>query len=85
MEVEPNEDILNWNGQRLIVEEAPEPNDIDWEFIHCSQRAKRWGTVKATFLSLCFMASCYFMIKGITHIQSKLVEKAYAEKERGDL
>jgi hypothetical protein len=36
MDVEPNEEILNWNGQRLIVEEAPEPNDIDWEFIHCS-------------------------------------------------
>jgi hypothetical protein len=31
------------------------------------------------------MASCYFMIKGITHIQSKLVEKAYAEKKRNDI
>lgn len=28
------ESILYWNDNCLYVEQAPEPNDIDWEFIH---------------------------------------------------
>jgi hypothetical protein len=35
-----SEDTLAWEGQKLFVEEAPEPNDVDWEFIHCSTAAK---------------------------------------------
>ena len=25
---------LSWNDQKIFVEQAPEPNDVNWEFIH---------------------------------------------------
>jgi hypothetical protein len=34
------EDVLAWEGHKLFIELAPEPNDVDWEFIHCSTAAK---------------------------------------------
>jgi hypothetical protein len=32
--------VLQWEGKKLFIEEAPEPNDVDWEFIHCSTKDK---------------------------------------------
>ena len=30
----PAKDDLTWDGNKLFIEESPEPDDIDWEFIH---------------------------------------------------
>ena len=32
----PNE--VFWNNNPLFIELAPEPNDVDWEFIHTSTK-----------------------------------------------
>lgn len=31
---------LTWDDNKLFVEESPEPDDIDWEFIHKSTSMK---------------------------------------------
>jgi hypothetical protein len=31
---------LSWHGNKIFIEQAPEPNDIDWEFMHISTNEK---------------------------------------------
>ena len=35
-----DESTLAWEGNKLFIEAAPEPNDVDWEFIHRSTADK---------------------------------------------
>lgn len=28
------DDLLYFNDRHIYIEQAPEPNDIDWEFVH---------------------------------------------------
>ena len=33
-------DDLKLQDRKLFIEQAPEPNDIDWEFLHITTRQK---------------------------------------------
>ena len=45
-----------WGMNKLFVEEAPEPDDIDWEFIHIPTSKKYLQRAKCFLLKICFMA-----------------------------
>lgn len=53
---------LSWMNHKLFIELAPEPNDIDWEFIHVKTDNKiKWRTFSWT-ISLGFMAATFTLI-----------------------
>ena len=58
----PKRDDLMWNKNKLFIEQAPEPDDVDWEFIHVSTKDKIYARIKAWALSFLFMAVCYLGI-----------------------
>ena len=36
----PGPDDLTWYGNKLFIDECPDPDDIDWEFIHIETKRK---------------------------------------------
>ena len=72
-----SENELAWNNHKLIIEEAPEPNDVDWEFIHVTTGEKiKWRIISYS-LSFLFMFVVFMIIYLIAHFQSNLIDKAY--------
>ena len=55
-------DDLTWDGNKLFIEESPEPNDIDWEFIHISTEKKLKYRFFANCMSMLFMVGCLVLI-----------------------
>lgn len=41
------EEDLTWDGNKLFIEEAPEPNEVDWEFIHIETSKKIIARIKS--------------------------------------
>jgi hypothetical protein len=78
---EPDELILE--GNKLYCEQAPEPNDVDWEFVHIPTNHKIKARVKAWSISITFMLSCFFLVWFLTEIGDKLTEKAEEEEAEG--
>ena len=53
---------LAWMNQKLFVELAPEPNDIDWEFAHVKTNKKiKWRSFSWT-ISLGFVSITFILI-----------------------
>ena len=53
---------LGWMNSKLFLELAPEPNDIDWEFIFVRTDLKiKWRSFSWT-LTLCFMLLTFLLI-----------------------
>lgn len=49
-------------NQKLFLELAPEPNDIDWEFLHVKTSNKiKWRSL-SLMISLCFMGGTFLLI-----------------------
>jgi hypothetical protein len=48
------------------LEDAPEPNDIDWEFIHVKTHIKIWKRVKAYTIYFVFEFSVFYLIYWIS-------------------
>lgn len=69
------EEDLIWDGNKLFIEEAPEPNEIDWEFIHVETSKKIVARIKSQLSSFVFMAFCFMIIKTVNHIQNILIEQ----------
>jgi len=41
------EEDLTWDGNKLFIEEAPEPNEVDWNFIHVETSKKIVARIKS--------------------------------------
>lgn len=56
------EDSLAWEGQKLFIEQASEPNEIDWEFIHISTKEKIKGRVLSNVYTSLFVFACFAIL-----------------------
>lgn len=57
---------LSWMDHKLFLHPAPEPNDVDWEFVHVSTRNKmRWRCISWS-ISLGFMVTCFLIIYSLS-------------------
>lgn len=74
-----SDEDLSWNGQKLFVEEAPEPNAIDWEFIHISTIDKLLGRGKALIKTIVFEICCFFFVYLISLNLAIQVDEAYSQ------
>ncbi|EGR27621.1 hypothetical protein IMG5_192990, partial [Ichthyophthirius multifiliis] len=72
-------DSIYYIDRHLYIQQAPEPNDIDWEFINVETSEK----VKCRFLSLIkqiiLMLSSFSVISLIAYAQAYLIDHAYQE------
>ncbi|CAK58012.1 unnamed protein product (macronuclear) [Paramecium tetraurelia] len=74
---------LIFEGHKLYVEEAPEPNDVDWEFIHIQTGQKVKARVIAWSISISFMAGCFFLIWFLSELAERMNEQV-EEQEKKD-
>ncbi|CAD8147563.1 unnamed protein product [Paramecium octaurelia] len=79
-----NED-LSWQGQKLFLEQAPEPNDVDWEFIHITTNEKIFKRVRAWIYYILFESAAFFVIYLISHRLALLGDEAHEEELQGKL
>lgn len=54
-----------WGKFKLLVEEAPEPDDIDWEFIHIPTKDKYLWRFYCFLMKVIVMAISFFAISAI--------------------
>ncbi|KAL4476129.1 hypothetical protein ABPG74_009862 [Tetrahymena malaccensis] len=77
---------------KILIVEAPEPNDIDWEFIHSSTSSKvvarfisliKWVVLIAfSFSIICLIT--YFQNLKIDHVQEELLELQHKSKKNNE-
>ena len=67
------------------MEEAPEPNDIDWEFIHITTYEKIWLRIRSWTLYMVFEFLCFLVIYLISLKLAKTVDEAHEEEVLGDI
>lgn len=77
----PNELVLE--GRKLYCEEAPEPNDVDWEFIHIQTAQKVKARVVAWSISIFFMTGCFFLIWFLSELSEKMTEEVEEQEAKG--
>lgn len=63
---------------------APEPNDVDWEFVHVSTGKKMISRIKSWSISIFFMGSCFGIIYALSAWSDKLNDMASEEAETSD-
>ncbi|KAL4454285.1 hypothetical protein ABPG74_012242 [Tetrahymena malaccensis] len=63
--------------ENMLIVEAPEPNDIDWDFVHYSHRDRQISKIYSTFLWMLLMLFSFGLILSLKYIQSQQVSKAY--------
>ncbi|CAD8115777.1 unnamed protein product [Paramecium sonneborni] len=71
------------NEHKLYVEEAPEPNDVDWEFIHIQTGQKVKARVVAWSISISFMAGCFFLIWFLSELAERMNEQVEEQEKKG--
>ncbi|CAD8055184.1 unnamed protein product [Paramecium primaurelia] len=76
---------LQWHGQKLFLEQAPEPNDVDWEFIHITTSEKIFKRVRAWVYYILFESAAFFIIYLISHRLALLGDEAHEEELKGKL
>lgn len=70
---DPNKEKgLILEGHKLYCEEAPEPNDVDWEFIHIQTSQKIKARTVAWSISISFMIGCFFLIWFLSELAEKM-------------
>lgn len=57
-----------WGKYKLFIEEAPEPDDVDWEFVHIPTKNKFWTRIWCLFIRIVFMGISFGLISGIANI-----------------
>jgi hypothetical protein len=67
---------LCWLEHRLLLEKAPEPNDVNWEFIHTSTREKIGWRCKSWSIFLTMMSMCFLIIFLLSFWANKLSEES---------
>ncbi len=81
--VDPEPDEIILEGNKIYCEQAPEPNDVDWEFVHIPTNHKIKARIKAWSISITFMLLCFFLVWFLTGVADKLNEKAEEEEAEG--
>jgi hypothetical protein len=72
----PNGDELMMGQNKLYCEQAPEPNDVDWEFIHITTGEKIKCRIYAWSISITFMFACFIMTWALTELSESMNDKA---------
>lgn len=54
-----------WGNYKLLIEEAPEPDDIDWEFVHIPTKDKLLWRLYCFLFKVIFLAISFFCISAI--------------------
>jgi hypothetical protein len=68
---------LTWNGRKLFIEAAREPNDIDWEFIHVSTREKILCRIRSWIMYIIFEGGVFMAIYAISMFLGWMVDIAH--------
>ncbi|KRX04111.1 hypothetical protein PPERSA_08326 [Pseudocohnilembus persalinus] len=76
---------LMWEKNKLFIEEAPEPDDVDWEFIHIETGRKIKVRIYAWIQTIIFMLLCYLAIFALTKYQGELIEDTFLGLGNGDI
>lgn len=73
----PEEDSndLILEERKLYCEEAPEPNEVDWEFIHIPTGTKIKARIIAWGISVFFLIGCFFLIWFLSELAEKMNEE----------
>ena len=71
----PSADELILEGHKLYCEQAPEPNDVDWEFLHVTTKKKIEVRIKAWSISIAFMIGCFIMIWVLSILTDKMNDR----------
>ena len=82
-ERDPADERIYFHDKLLYIEEAPEPNDVNWEFIYASTKDKIKIRIFLNILFVFLLGGCFGVIWVITYFQSKTVEHAYESKKEG--
>lgn len=77
----PEDDRFYFHDTLIFIEEAPEPNDINWEFIWIPTKNKIKIRVIINVLFILLLCGCFGVIWVITFYQSQSLEHAYENKE----
>jgi hypothetical protein len=70
-------------SNKLFCEQAPEPNDVDWEFVHIKTNQKIKARIKAWSISIAFMTACFFLVWGLTEFGDIVNDKAEDMEKQG--
>lgn len=74
---------LFYRNNLLYIDEAPEPNDVNWEFITISTSEKIKRRIIMNLAFILVLVICFIVIWVITYFQSKNLEHYYELKEEG--
>lgn len=69
----------------MFLEPAPEPNDVDWEFIHITTHEKVFSRIKSWIYYFIFEGSAFFVIYLISLQLAKNVDEAHEEDLKGKI
>ena len=75
-EPQPLGEGLFYHGFRLLIDEAPEPNDVNWEFINSTNYDKFKVRTKSYFLTFLLLAFGFGSIFLIKYYQSAYLDEA---------
>jgi hypothetical protein len=75
---------LSWLDYKLFLFQAPEPNDVDWEFVHVTTSKKLKSRSKSWGISIGFMAACFMIIYCLSRWSDALAEHAERHKKTVD-
>ncbi|CAD8136214.1 unnamed protein product [Paramecium pentaurelia] len=76
---------LSWHNQKLFIEQAPEPNEVDWEFIHVKTEEKISKRIKAWIIYILVESAAFYSIYLIAHRVAKYGDEAREEEIKGKL
>lgn len=65
VKLNPLEKDLMWEKNKLFIEEAPEPDDVDWESIHISTHVKLQWRAWCLLVRIIFMTISFVSISAI--------------------
>lgn len=80
----PEDERFYFKEKLLCIEEAPEPNDVNWEFICIPTIKKIKVRIIINLLFYLLLGSCCGIIWVITYFQSQSLEHAYENKEKSE-
>lgn len=75
---------LFFHGFRLQIDEAPEPNDVNWESINSTNYDKIVVRTKSYILTFLLLAFSFAVVFGVKYLQSMYLEEAAEELEEED-
>ncbi|CAD8188436.1 unnamed protein product [Paramecium octaurelia] len=73
---------LQWQSQKLFLEQAPEPNDILWDNLATLTQDKIIARIKGFFITLVFQGITYFIIYYLSIRCIRLIQNEELEKRR---